>query len=356
MRKFLAPVAVAAFIMCIALTAVAVAAAGRELRIYFIDVEGGQSTLIVTPAGETLLVDTGYPGRDGRDPDRIQAAMRDAKVSTIDYLLITHMHEDHNGGAAELAKRVPIGAFIDYGELIETSPDQVASFTAYREARDKGGKNGPPHIIPKPGDRIALLGVDVRVMSADGQAVSTPLAGAGRPNAACEGYEARPFATRENPRSVGIHLRYGRFSFLDLGDLVGPALLNLVCPNNLIGDVDAYLLTHHADVDTNIAPVLAALRPRVAISNNGGYKGGSPQTFVTLREHPEVEGVWQLHKAMRYGSDENVPDAFIANLDFGLRDHGAWLKLTASDDGSFSMTNGRTGWTRTYDAAVAGTR
>src|SRR5437764_6001753 len=115
--------------------AAGIGAAARGLDIYFIDVEGGQSTLIVTPAGQSLLVDTGYPDRDGRDPDRIMAAMRDAKVSRIDYLLITHMHEDHNGGAAELARRVPIGAFVDYGDLVETSPDQVASFAAYSDAR-----------------------------------------------------------------------------------------------------------------------------------------------------------------------------------------------------------------------------
>src|SRR3954462_6821362 len=225
--------------LCALVIASGSTAAARTLDIYFIDVEGGQSTLIVTPAGESLLVDTGYPGRDGRDPDRIMAAMRDAKISSVDYLLITHMHEDHNGGAAELARRVPIGAFIDYGSPVETGDDVVAAFAAYSAARDKAGTSGPPHIIPKPGDRIALLGVDVRVMSADGQAMSTPLAGAGQPNAACEGYQPRPFATRENPRSIGIHLRYGRFRFLDLGDLVGPGLLNLVCPNNLIGDVDA---------------------------------------------------------------------------------------------------------------------
>src|SRR5579885_2312941 len=164
-------------------------AAGRALDIYFIDVEGGQSTLIVTPAGESLLVDTGYPDRNGRDPDRIQAAMRDAKISSIDYLLITHMHEDHNGGAAELARRVPIGAFIDYGAPVETADDVIAAFKAYSGERDKAGKNGPPHIIPKPGDRIPLLGVDVRVMSADGHALTAPLDGAGEMNAACEGYQ-----------------------------------------------------------------------------------------------------------------------------------------------------------------------
>src|SRR5256714_1810509 len=137
--------------LVIALTASIVAgAAGRALDIYFIDVEGGQSTLIVTPAGQSLLVDTGYPARDGRDPDRIMAAMRDANVARIDYLLITHMHEDHNGGAAALATRVPIGTFVDYGAPVETTADVVAAFTAYSAARDAAVQRGVAHLTPKP--------------------------------------------------------------------------------------------------------------------------------------------------------------------------------------------------------------
>jgi len=349
MNKLLAAVAVLLGLTCGA------RAAGRSLDIYFIDVEGGQSTLIVTPAGESLLVDTGYPDRNGRDPDRIQAAMRDAKISSIDYLLITHMHEDHNGGAAELAKRVPVGAFIDYGSPVETGDDVKAAFAAYSAARDGAGKNGPPHIVPRPGDRIPLLGVDVRVLSADGQSATSPLPGAGQPNASCASYETRPFASRENPRSIGIHLRYGQFRFLDLGDLVGPGLLSLVCPSNLIGEIDAYLITHHANADTNVAPLLAAIRPRVAIADNGAYKGGSPPTWAALRQHAEIEGVWQLHKSLIDGSD-NFPDTFIANLEDGDRDHAAWIKLSARDDGSFGVTNGRTGWTRQYDGPVAVTK
>jgi competence protein ComEC len=340
MKKLLAAAAVT-----IGLTVLA-SAAGRTLDIYFIDVEGGQSTLIVAPSGQTLLVDTGYPGRDGRDPDRILAAMRDAHVSRIDYLLITHMHEDHNGGAADLARRVPIGAFIDYGAPVETGDDVVAAFAEYSAARDKSGK---PHLVPKPGDRLPLEGIDVRVMSADGETADAPLAGAGEPNPACDTYEARPFASRENPRSLGLHLRFGRFRFLDLGDLVGPGLLRLVCPNNLIGQVDAYLITHHANADTNVAPMLAAIRPRVAIANNGAYKGGSPATWTALHQHQEIEDVWQLHKSLIDGSD-NFQDAFIANLEFGKEDHAEWIKLSANDAGRFSVTNGRTGWTKTYDA------
>ncbi len=337
-------------LLAIALVAVtASTTVARTLDIYFIDVEGGQSTLIVTPAGESLLIDTGYPDRDGRDPDRIQAAMRDAHLQRIDYLLVTHMHEDHNGGAAELSRRVPIGAFIDYGEPVETSADVVAAFAAYSAARAGNGKNAPMHIVPTPGDRVRLRGLDVRVLSADGQTISTPVEGAGQSNAACTSYEPRPFASRENPRSIGIYLKYGKFRFLDLGDLVGPPLLSLVCPTNLIGNIDAYLVTHHGNGDTNAEAVLAALRSRVAVVDNGAYKGGTPATLKSLRQHTEIEGVWQLHKSMIDGS-ENFADMFIANLDDGPNDHGAWIKLSASKDGAFAVTNERTGLTQRYDA------
>ena len=160
--------------------------------------------------------------------------------------------------------------------------------------------------------------------------------------------QSAQLADLELPDLVTERLPGSRHVALDLGDLVGPNLLRLVCPDNLIGPVDAYLVTHHGNADTNVEPVLAALRPRVAIVNNGAYKGGSPSTWVSLRQHTEIEGVWQLHKSLIDGSD-NFPDTFIANLDFGPRDHGAWIKLSANDDGSFTISNGRTGWTRRYD-------
>ena len=328
-----------------AVAAGASVAAAKTLDIYFIDADGGQSTLIVTPAGETLLIDTGYPERNGRDPDRIMAAMRDAHVTSIDYLLITHMHEDHNGGAAELSRRVPIRAFVDYGELMETGADQVAAFAAYSAARAHGQIEGARHIVPKPGDHLPMKGLDVDVVSADGETLSTPLAGAGGPNDACANLEPRGMGG-ENRRSLGVRLRYGAFRFVDLGDLVGPPAARLVCPDNLLGEADVYLVTHHANTESTTAVTLAALKPRVAIANNGSYKGGTPATWVALHEHPDIS-VWQLHKSLNYES-VNYPDEFIANLEFGDNDHGAWIKVSASDDGSFSVTNGRTGWTRPY--------
>jgi len=316
----------------------------RTLVIYFIDVDGGQSTLVVTPERQSLLIDAGYPGRNGRDPDRIMAAVRDAHLQRIDYLLITHFHEDHDGGAAELARRLPVGAFVDTGAPVETSADVMAAFTAYEQARRKGR-----HLVPRPGDRLPLRGVDVHVVSANGRTLSRALADAGQPNAACAAYRPRiADDTLENPRSIGVRLRYGAFRFLDLGDLVWNLQGELVCPNNLVGEADVYLATHHANGDASVPAVLAALRPRVAIANNGIVKGGTAAGLSMLREMVGGDGVWQLHWSANNGV-VNAPDAFVANLRADDNDVGAWLKLEAAADGRFSVTNGRTGWTKTYD-------
>jgi beta-lactamase superfamily II metal-dependent hydrolase len=327
-----------------AVAALALLAGEKALSIYFIDVEGGQSTLIVTPEGQSLLVDAGYPGRDGRDPDRIMAAVRDARLTRIDYLLITHLHEDHNGGAAELSRRIPVGTFVDYGEPVENAKEVVAAFSEYSEARTR-----VHHLVPKAGDRLSLKSVDVDVVSADGMTISTPLEGGGRRNPGCEGFE-RPGESRgENPRSIGIRLRFGAFRFLDVGDLVASRMADLVCPANLLGEVDAYLLTHHANSDPTLPAVFEAIRPRVAIANNGPWKGATPQTMTALHELRNPTDVWQLHRTINYGA-ENFPDGFIANLGFEAADGASWIKLSASENGAFSITNGRTGWTKHYPA------
>ncbi len=316
----------------------------KTLDIYFIDVEGGQSTLVVTPAGQSLLIDTGYPGFGGRDPDRIMAAVRDARLTRIDYLLITHLHEDHNGGAAELRRRIPIGTFVDYGSPTETAPEVVAAFTAYEEARQYG-----EHLVPKPGDRLPLRGVDVDVVSADGAVLTRPIEGDGPANPACAGVETGGPSRGENPRSIGVRVRYGVFRFLDLGDLVRNRLADLVCPNNLLGGIDVYLVTHHGNADASLPAMLDAIRPRIAIVNNGPWKGASPPAMALLHAFQGLEDVWQLHRTINDGA-ENFPDAYVANLTFGETDAAAWLKLSASDAGGFSVTNGRTGWTKNYAA------
>ena len=268
-----------------ALLAVSVAtpAARRTLDIYFIDVEGGQSTLVVTPAGQSMLVDTGF-AVDGRDPARILAAVRAANITRLDYLLLTHFHGDHVGGLVGVATHVPIGTFIDHGTLADNAKDDqlydevLAPYEAYLPFREKA-----KHLEPKPGDRLPLKGLDVEFVSAARAAIEAPLPGAGERNAACPDVPPPGGERIENPRSTGFHLRYGRFQFVDLGDLSGPPLFALLCPVDLLGPVDLYLLPHHGNSDVSYPATFAARHARVAMIDNGPTKGGNPLTLTALR-------------------------------------------------------------------------
>lgn len=339
-----AVVCAAAFTLALS-SAFGVAVAGRTLDIYFIDVEGGQSTLIVTPAGQSLLVDTGFAGFDGRDAGRIVAAAQDAGISRIDYLLLTHFHWDHDGGVVELARQMPIGTFIDDGDLNRT-PAALAGprwsvtldrYNAYLPIRAKG-----VHLAPQPGDRLPLQGIDVTFVSSAGATISSTLPGGGHVNTDCGATAPPPDDPFENPRSIGFVMQFGRFRFLDLGDLSGTPLFDLLCPRSLIGSVDLYLVPHHGGRDVAYRAAFAGLRSRVAIVNNGAVKGGSPEIFAALRRAPGLEAAWQLHTSMNGG---NLPESHIANLD---ETTGHWIKVSAQESGAFTVTNGRTGITETF--------
>jgi competence protein ComEC len=317
-------------------------AAAKTLDIFFIDVEGGESTLIVTAAGESLLIDAGYAGRGGRDPARILAAAREARLDHIDYLLITHFHPDHVGGVPELASLIPIREFFDYGEPLGTDRMSIGVFRNYETVRGQHR-----HQQLRPGDRLPLRGVDADIVSAAGVVLSKPLPGGGQKNAACATLEDQPADGTENFRSIGLRLRFGAFRFVDLGDLSGNTLGALVCPTNLIGHASVYLVPHHGNFDTDVPAVIAAVRPRVAIMNNGATKGGDPAAFTTLRQQSGLEDLWQLH-ASRNQHAENSADSFLANLDEGQTSYG--IKLIAGADGSFTVTNGRIGFSKTYSA------
>lgn len=331
--------------MFIVLTSVTyLRSAPNALTLYFIDVEGGQSTLIVTPAGESLLVDSGYAAQ-GRDSGRILAAMRDAGVRRIDHFLLTHFHSDHMGGIAELAGQVSIGTFLDHGALNGNERDvanpagTVADFDRYASVRAKGH-----HVEPALGTRLSLKGVDEVVwVSTDRQTRKVPVTGGGMDNVACPD-QVPPADTSENTRSTGFYLRFGRFRFVDLGDLSGDPLFNLVCPKALLGPVDLFLVPHHGSTDTTYPAVLTAFSPRTVVVNNGATKGGQAPAFDALHAFPALQDVWQLHRSTLPGVS-NYPDAQIANVDEST---AHWVKAVAMRDGSFSVTNARTGETRTY--------
>lgn len=314
------------------------APAARALAIYVVDVEGGQATLVVSPSGESMLIDTGWPGFDGRDPDRIQAAMKQAGVSRIDYLLVTHYHTDHVGGVPALAAKVPIGTFIDHGATVENSDDP--GYTAYLKTREHA-----KHLQAKPGDTIPLRGVNVTVVSSAGETLRAPLAGAGTANPLCADYKPQPDDPSENARSVGVLIGYGAFRMLDLGDLTWNKEHELACPSNRIGTVDLYLTTHHGNQQSGPPALIHALKPRVAIMNNGVKKGGSPAAWRIVRESPGLQDLWQLHVSAEGGHDANAAEQFIANLD-ETTSHA--ISVSAQQDGRFTVTNGRTHMAKTY--------
>ena len=313
---------------------------GKPLDIHVIDVEGGQATLMVTPSGESLLVDTGYVGFNGRDADRIAAVVRQAGLSRIDYLVVTHYHADHVGGVPALAARVPIRTFVDHGPTVEQGDQPALLYQAYLATRAKGR-----HVLARPGDTLPVAGLDVRIVSAAGDLITTPLPGAGQPNALCRDYTPADPDPTENARSVGMVLTFGRFRMLDLGDLTWNKEHDLVCPNNLLGTVDVYLTTHHGLNLSGPAVLVHAVQPRVAVMNNGPRKGGVPSAWRIIRDSPGLEDLWQLHYAVDGGPDHNVPETFIANVD-DTTAHD--IRISAQRNGSFEITNGRNGHRKMY--------
>lgn len=315
--------------------------AAKELEIYFIDVEGGQATLIVAPSGQSMLVDAGWPGYGARDAERIAAAAKAAKVKKLDYVLITHYHTDHVGGVGNLVERLPVGTFIDHGPNTETSKTAKELDATYAKALA-----GARHMVVKPGEKIPLKGVELEVVTANGQHIQNPLAGAGQPNPACSGAMEKSPDPSENARSAGFVLKYGSFRFLDLGDLTWNKELELVCPNNRIGTASVLLVSHHGLDQSNSPALVHAVHPRVAIINNGAKKGGSPAAYRVVRSSPGLEDIWQLHFALAGEKANNAPDPFIANLDPNCE--GKAIRLTANSDGSFTVTNERNKYSKTY--------
>ncbi len=320
----------------------ALTAASKPLLIYFIDVEGGQSTLFVSPSGQSMLIDTGWPDHNGRDAKRIVAAAHDAGIHQIDYLVITHYHADHVGGVPNLAALIPIRNFVDHGKPVKTyhTPEL---YQAYLKVRKEGH-----HILAKPGMRIPIQGINVIVLTAAGKEIDHSLPGGGEPNTYCPATSQPARDHSENAESVGVLVSYGKFRMIDLGDLPSwPGEHGLVCPTNKVGQVEVYLTTQHAYAESGAAFLVDALRPIVAIANNGQHKGGAPKALQIIDQSPGLEGFWDLHYSDSADKNLNARPPFIANLTENP-DHGYWIKVTAHSDGIFTVTNQRNGESKTY--------
>jgi competence protein ComEC len=354
-------------VLCTSL-AVAQTKTPKTLEIYVIDVEGGNAVLFVAPSGESMLVDTGNGG-DGavRDAGRIMAAVKDAGIKQIDHLIITHYHNDHIGGLSELASRISIKEFIDHGANTQPGPNIDPVLQRYSELHGQA-----KHTVAKPGDKIAIAGLDWRIVASDGQVLKTSLPGAGAPNPYCANFKPADVPRTEDDQSVGSFITFGKFHTIILGDLTLNRQFDLMCPANRLGSVDLDLLARHGNLNSEL--LVYPLHPRVAIMNNGTRKGGQPEAMKVLFASPGLIDVWQMHFSLLSGQEYTVPGMFIANLfDEPLtatpvapvepppqgqqappapQHNGTayYFKVSAQQDGTFTVTNTRNGFSKTYKA------
>lgn len=316
--------------------------AAKTLDIYVIDTEGGKAMLLISPSGQSMLVDAGFPGFNDRDAMRIEEAAKAAGINKFDFLVVTHYDLDHVNNIPATVARIPAETFIDHGIAVAKDPFTTKSVAAYLREAEKSTR-----IVVKHGDKIAFKGVEVLVVAAAGEPLKRRLKGAGKPNNdACRNSQLKPRKDEsENAQSVGLLYKFGKFRMLDLGDLTWNVEHEFMCPTNFIGNVDLFMVSHHGNDISNSPALIHGLRPKVTIMNNGQNKVGAAAVLKTIASSPGLQAAYQLHWSGNAPAD-NPPDEFIANL----KDtpDGKWIKVSVEKSGRFTVTNGRTGISRTY--------
>lgn len=323
--------------------------AGKDdgrLDIYFIDVEGGAATLLVTPAGESLLIDSGYPDNGGRDRDRIlDVIQKVAKLDHLDHISVSHWHLDHFGNHASLADKIKIHNFWDRG-IPDSLPeddkfgDRIALYRAASQNQSKAVKAGDTFTLESPG-----LPLQLKVLTASGEVI--PNDGPANPHASLHKPQADD--PTDNAKSVSVLFTFGKFKFLTCGDLTWNTEAKLMTPNNPVGHVDLFMVTHHGlNVSNNPAFVLA-IDPTVAVSCNGPTKGGAPETIATLKKVKSLQAMYQLHRNIKLGPDEQAPPENIANQEDTNACKGKWIKASVAKDGnSYTIQVGADGKPKEY--------
>jgi competence protein ComEC len=366
-----------AFLAVLAMLAAIVAAqtrAAKTLDVYIVDVEGGNAQLWVTPAGESVLVDTGNSGAAAvRDADRIMAAVKASGVTAIDHLITTHYHADHVGGLPELASRISVKEFIDHGPNVQPGAQIDPVLEQYADLWGKAR-----HTVARSGERLSISGLDWRIVSAAGRMIKAAVPGAGAANPYCASFtrhdvnpvSGAPVGNTEDEQSVASLVTFGRFRLLYLADFTWNQEFELMCPVNRIGSVDLFIASRHGQPSSNSEALVHAIRPRVIVMNNGSRKGGQPASMNVLLNSPRLEDLWQIHFALLGGQEYSTPGIFIANMEDGptvpvaamppaprgipappVSQHDGpahWIKVSAQTDGRFTVTNGRNGFSKTY--------
>jgi beta-lactamase superfamily II metal-dependent hydrolase len=333
--------------VAVALLAVSALTAASTLDMYVIDV-GGKSSLLVSPSGETMLIDAGIPPT----VDRIVEACKALGIKKIDYMVVSHYDGDHVGGVPPLAARIPIDTFVDHGANVQFNDSTIKNVDAYMAIVAKA-----KHLVVKAGDKIPIKGFDALVVMAAGKAIADPLPGAGQPNPACDttprkvwGPNARGIIdnhdTNENSQAITLLITYGKFRMVDPADLTWNKDRDLFCPVNRVGTVDLYMTANHGIENGNSPVMVYALRPRVVIADNAPDHGASAEVFHIIEASPGLEDYWQLNYSPAAGESANVAPNFIANA--AGSPGGKWLKISVERNGTFTVINTGNNFTKTY--------